>query len=52
MICFKGDNTNLIQDLLSFFDMVVDEVIENIPIPGIILAFLTVVKFVRNDGDK
>ena len=40
--CFNGDNTNIFQDTMSFLDMIVSEVIENIPIPGIILAFLTI----------
>ena len=52
MACFKGDKTSTIQDIVSLFDMVVDEVIENIPIPGIILAFLTIIKFMKGDEDK
>jgi hypothetical protein len=49
MTCFKGDKVTKLHEIANYFDMFVDEVLENVPIPGIFVVILTVVKYFKKD---
>lgn len=49
MNCFKGDKEGTVETILSNVDMIVDEVLENIPVPGIIVVVLAVIKYFQKE---
>lgn len=49
MTCFKGDKVGRIEEVVFNFDMFVNEIIENIPVPGIIVIILAIIKYFQKE---